>query len=150
MRRLLVHVEGETEEAFVNEVLSGHLMHYGYLSTAARLLGNARARVQRGGIRSWVAVRRDIVAHLREDTGALATTMVDYYGLPKSGPGAWPGNLEASALSPNLRAESVESAMHEDVSAAIGDAFDARRFVPFVVMHEFEALLFSVPMWHRT
>ena len=143
MTRILVHVEGETEEAFVNEVLSGHLMRYGYSLVAARLLGNARARAQRGGIRRWPAVRRDIVAHLREDAGSVATTMVDYYGLPQSGPGAWPGRSEAANLAPDARAGSVERAMHDDVYAAMGDAFDARRFVPFVVMHEFEALLFS-------
>ena len=143
MTRLLVHVEGETEEAFVNEILRAHLMRYGYSSVAARLLGNARARVRRGGIRSWVAVRRDIVAHLKEDAGSVGTTMVDYYGLPRSGAGAWPGRSAASALAPNARAESVERAVHADVSAAMGAAFDPRRFVPFVVMHEFEALLFS-------
>ncbi len=143
MTRVLVHVEGETEEAFVNEVLGGHLMRYGYSSVAARLLGNARARVRRGGIRSWDAVLRDIVAHLKEDAGSVGTTMVDYYGLPQRGPGAWPGRSDASARAPSARAESVEKAMEADVSAAMGAAFDSRRFVPFVVMHEFEALLFS-------
>jgi hypothetical protein len=85
----------------------------------------------------------DIVAHLKDDAGSVATTMADYYGLPQRGPGAWPGRNDAGALAPNLRAESVERAMHEDISATVGDALDARRFVPFVVMHEFEALLFS-------
>ena len=33
--------------------------------------------------------------------------------------------------------------MLNDVAAAIGANFDRRRFIPFVVMHEFEALLFS-------
>ena len=143
MTRILVHVEGETEETFVNEVLRGHLIRHGYSIVAARLLGNARARAGRGGIRQWPAVRRDIVAHLREDAGSVATTMVDYYGLPQSGPRAWPGRNEAAHLAPGARAESVQKAMHNDVGAAMGDAFDAGRFVPFVVMHEFEALLFS-------
>lgn len=29
MRRLLVHVEGQTEENFVNDVLSPHLLNHG-------------------------------------------------------------------------------------------------------------------------
>jgi len=37
----------------------------------------------------------------------------------------------------------VESALLEDVTAEMGASFDPRRFVPFVTMHEFEALLFS-------
>ena len=44
MRRLLVHVEGPTEETFVNNVLGPHLGCRGYSSVAARLMGNARPR----------------------------------------------------------------------------------------------------------
>ena len=44
MTRLLVLVEGETEEMFVNSVLEPHLRTFGYIQVAARLLGNARQR----------------------------------------------------------------------------------------------------------
>ena len=81
MTRLLVHVEGETEESFVNAVLAPHLYGRGFRSVDARLLGNSRRRDRRGGIGSWRAARRDIVAHLKEDRGSFATTMVDYYGM---------------------------------------------------------------------
>ncbi len=86
MARLLAHVEGETEETFVNEVLWPHLQHYGYTVVSARLLGNTRQRDRRGGIRGWNSARDDILDHLKEDTGCLVTTMVDYYALPQSGP----------------------------------------------------------------
>ena len=85
MSRLFVHVEGETEERFVNEVLSPHLYDHGFSRISARLIGNARQRDRRGGIRAWTVVRKDIVNHLREDRGSIATTMVDYYGLPQTG-----------------------------------------------------------------
>ena len=83
MARLLIHVEGQTEEAFVNEILRDHLVSKGYYSVEARFVGNARLR-QRGGIRSWPSARRDIVGHLLEDRDCIATTMVDYYGLPQT------------------------------------------------------------------
>jgi len=67
MARLLIHVEGQTEEAFVNEVLRDHLVSKGYHSVEARIVGNARLRQRRGGIRPWLSVRTDIVNHLRED-----------------------------------------------------------------------------------
>jgi hypothetical protein len=102
MARLLIHVEGETEETFVNEVLGLHLYGYGYTQVSARLLGNARQRDRRGGIRAWHAVREDILNHFREDTGSLAMTMVDYYALPQSGVKAWPGRHQAGTL-PFLR-----------------------------------------------
>jgi hypothetical protein len=41
------------------------------------------------------------------------------------------------------KARCVEEAVLADLTAAMGSRFDIRRFVPFVVMHEFEALLFS-------
>ena len=69
MTRLLIHVEGETEETFVHQVLASHLYGCGYSKVSARLLGNARQRDRRGGIRSWSAVRKDILRHLKEDAG---------------------------------------------------------------------------------
>ncbi|MFN0300689.1 MAG: hypothetical protein ACKVQU_10075 [Burkholderiales bacterium] len=64
MTRVLVHVEGQTEEAFVNEVLAPHLYVWGYTNDGARLVGNARQRDRGGGIRAWNAVRKDILHHL--------------------------------------------------------------------------------------
>ena len=131
MARLLVQVEGLTEEAFVSEMLRNHLLASGFSDVGARIIGNARLRLQRGGIRPWPSARKDIINHLKEDTGCIATTMVDYYGLPSSGNGAWPGREKATLLSSEQRAQCVEEAMLSDVAAGMGDA---RRFVPFVLM----------------
>jgi len=143
MARLLIHVEGQTEEDFVNEVLRNHLVNQGYESVGARIVGNNRLRRRRGGIRSWPSVMKDIVNHLRQDPGCIATTMVDFYGLPKQGDGAWPGRAAATGQSTQLKASSVEKALLKNVIEAMGAKFDPRRFVPFVMMHEFEGMLFS-------
>jgi hypothetical protein len=37
----------------------------------------------------------------------------------------------------------VQQAMQDDLVEEMGSRFDAKRFVPFIVMHEFEGLLFS-------
>jgi len=145
MARLLVHVEGQTEETFVNRILAPHLYQQGYTLVRARLLGNARQRVRRGGIRSWISVRDDIVNHLKEDPSCLVTTMVDYYGLPRSGDKAWPGRERAGALPFLQKAPTVHAALLADISVAMGGSFNAARFVPYVMMHEFEGLLFSDP-----
>ena len=143
MSRLLIHVEGETEETFVNEVLASHLYNCGYTNVSARLVGNARQRDRRGGIRAWSTVRKDILKHLKEDAECLSTTMVDFYALPQTGDKAWPGRAEAAQLVFSEKASSVESAILTDVCNEMGDGFDQRRFVPYVMMHEFEGLLFS-------
>ena len=74
MTRLLVHVEGETEENFVNEVLAPYLYARGFSSVSARLFGNARQRGRRGGIKPWSTVRKDIVDHLKADRQCIAAT----------------------------------------------------------------------------
>lgn len=143
MTRLLVHVEGETEETFVNEILAPYLYQKGYTKVSARLVGNARQRYRRGGIRAWNAVRKDIINHLQEDSTCIATMMVDYYGLPQTGQTAWPGRHKASSLPFPQKASTVESALSADICNSIGNAFSPHRFIPFVMMHEFEGLLFS-------
>ena len=140
MARLLVHVEGQTEESFINEVLRSHLAAKGYYSVEARIVGNARLRERRGGIRPWPSVKKDIVNHLRKDQDCIATTMVDYYGLPQT----WPGRARSKSFkSVEKKAQCVQEAVRDDVIAEMGNRFDSDRFVPFIVMHEFEGLLFS-------
>ena len=142
MARVLIHVEGETEETFVKELLAPHLLDFGHYAQA-RLMGNARLRSRRGGIRAWTSAKGDIIRHLREDPGVTVTTMVDYYALPSSGDGAWPGRETATMLAFDAKAPALCAALAADVSTAMGRGFDPVRFVPYVMMHEFEALLFS-------
>ena len=69
--------------------------------------------------------------------------MVDYYGLPHIGPKAWPGRRAASDARFLAKPEVVEKALLDDVVQTMGAGFEPSRFIPFVTMHEFEALLFS-------
>jgi len=153
MARLLVHVEGQTEETFVNEILEPHLWHFGFTSVSARLLGNARQRDRRGGIRGWDSVCGDIrgwdsvcgdiIRNLRQDPHCFTTTLVDYYALPQSGAKAWPGRSAAAQLPFPQKAATVQAALLADISATLGSSFNPARFAPYVMMHEFEGLLFS-------
>ncbi len=141
--RVLIHVEGPTEEDFVKNILAPHLYGRGYSQVSARLVGNSRLRERRGGIRAWSAVREDILSHLKEDRASLTTTMVDYYALPQTKGRAWPGRAEAGTMPYNQKAATVENALLADISGELGNAFYPVRFIPFVMMHEFEGLLFS-------
>jgi Domain of unknown function (DUF4276) len=140
--RLFVFVEGQTEETFVNELLAPHLVAKGFGSVSAKIMGNARLGGNRGGVRGWPGVKAEILRHLRTDKRVFVTTMVDYYGMP-SDPrtsGAWPGRHKASTLESRTKGTRVESALAADIRK---DLKDTRRFIPFVVMHEFESMLFS-------
>ena len=146
MSRLIAVVEGQTEENFVNQVLAPHLYDVGYTSVRAALIGNARLRSRRGGIRSWDSARNDIVNFLVEDQRVHVTTMVDFYGMPDS----WPGR-QTSVLRQAVgdKAAAVEQSLLDSIAGSLHN-FDARRFIPYVVMHEFEGLLFSDPAQFAT
>ena len=68
--------------------------------------------------------------------------MVDYYGMDQT----WPGYKEARLGRKTLyeRATAVEQAVLKDISCGL-TKFNPKQFVPYVVMHEFEGLLFSDP-----
>ena len=141
MTRLLVSVEGETEELFVYQVLAPHLYDRGYTSVVASPMGTAISRDKRGGVKAWDDVLKDIVNKLRGDRGLIVSTMVDYYGMPRG----WPGRraVPHGGATPSQIAEPIEQGMLDDVMGDMGSGFDLIRFVPYVMMHEFEAMLFS-------
>lgn len=144
MTRILIHVEGQTEEEFVNEVLAPHLYTKGCTGISARLVGKSRIRKKRGGTCAWSDVRTEIFRHLSADTGAFATTIVDYYALPSSGPKEWPGRGSCLGMSVGEKASHIQEALLQDIEGHHGAAI-ASRFIPFVAMYEFEGLLFSDP-----
>ena len=141
MTRLIISVEGDTEESFVNRVLTPHLCAHGYTMVEARTMGRARQRSHRGGVIRWQSARRDIIDLLREDSGCVVSTMVDYYGMLRD----WPRRSDAalSDATPSQTAKAIEQAMLEDIAPEMGNNFDLNRFIPYVMMHEFEAMLFS-------
>jgi hypothetical protein len=131
MIRVCVFVEGDTEERFVKDVLQPHFNPQGVFLHAINF----------GGIKKYPSAERVMLVALKSDTGAFYTTMFDYYGMPPS----WPGR-EAARLKPfSERAITVESAIQADISRKLGEQFNTARFIPYVQMHEFEALLFSNP-----
>lgn len=144
MARILVNVEGETEETFVNALLAPHLLAYGHY-VSARKMGNGRARAKRGGVTPWLPARHDIVLHLKQDPNLYVTTMVDYYAMPAGEDVGWPGRSAARALAFANKAPHIVAAISADVAGTMGSAHIHGRFIPFVLMHEFEALLFSDP-----
>ena len=88
--RLHFIVEGQTEEAFVNQILNPHLANFA-VWTKARCVETLRKRgvKHRGGIARYAQAKRDITNWIKEDQNSDArfTTMFDLYGLPESFPG---------------------------------------------------------------
>jgi hypothetical protein len=135
MSDLAIIVEGQTEHAFVRDVLAPHLRGFG-VGAWARLPGRVH---RRGGVPAWEAVQGDVLRTLRERRGRYCTTMFDFYAMPLD----WPGRKDASARAVNERGEFVETALLRDIAERAGDDFNAALFIPYVQVHEFEAVVFS-------
>lgn len=137
MIRLHVICEGQTEEMFVNELLAPAIFPNN-IQLIPALVGKPG---HKGGNFKFQRLLADVKNRLLSDRDAYCTTFFDYYGLPQDFPGK-----EALAAQADIRdkAQAVQNAMTVELTRFIGED-PMRRFIPFVQMHEFEALLFSDP-----
>jgi hypothetical protein len=133
MVEVVAIVEGQTEQTFVHEVLAAHL-GLRRIAIWAVLPGKAR---KSGGVKSWESAQGDILRAIKQ--GPHVTTMFDFYGMPLS----WPGRTEAAKLPWGQRGSHVEHAMEQSIAAVVGGSFDPRQLIPYVQVHEFEALAFA-------
>lgn len=140
MKRLYLTVEGQTEQAFAVEVLQPHLATCNVFVRKPRLTGlhaRRRDRVPQGGLlRTFQHSLGDLRRWLRQDRSREArfSIMVDLYSLPRD----FPGYTQAMATAdPYQRAETLE----QELAAVLND----RRFIPYLQVHEFEALILSKP-----
>jgi hypothetical protein len=130
--RLYITVEGATEKAFADQVLTPHLALYN-IDVRPRVVLTNRKLGKRGGILDFDKIRGDLSRLLKQDAHPEArfTTMIDFYALPSEFPGWTEANKRNSAP------ERV-SVLEDELQTAIGDP----RFYPYIQLHEFEALLY--------
>lgn len=137
MTRVHVIAEGQTEEEFVNLVLVPHFADMGiFLDVRCVPTGRRRSKLFRGGLLDYGQAKGDILRWMKEDDhpDCFFTTMFDLYHLPSDFPG-----FEAAKRSGDSyrRVEMLEMAMKTDIGHV--------RFIPYVQLHEFEALILAGP-----
>jgi hypothetical protein len=130
--RLYITVEGQAERKFADDVLRPHLAAFS-VDVKTRVVLTNRKLGKRGGILDFEKIHGDLHRLMREDQKPEArfTTMVDLYALPPEFPG-W-----AEARQKGEPKERV-AALEEAFRANLGDS----RFLPYIQLHEFEALLY--------
>ena len=138
MTRLRIVVEGQTEKAFVEALVRGALWEAAGLDVSATTIVTrrdlARGLTHRGGHGGHYAhIRRDVLTHLKSDPSVIVTTMLDLYGIPSD----FPGRDACGRGTPEARASCLEAAFSSDIAHP--------RFIPNLLVHEFEALLFASP-----
>jgi Domain of unknown function (DUF4276) len=143
--RLHAIVEGPTEEAFVNEVIAPELWaHNIFVDVHSITTRRTPMRVFRGGWGSYEKLAGDLTLWMRQDSGPECwfTTMIDLYGLPAD----FPGYEACRAIAePRKRVECLEVRFARDIEQRLPELGAARRFIPNIQLHEFEALLFAEP-----
>jgi len=133
MSSIKILVESPTEILFVNDVLKPHFYEKG-ISVRPFLLQEG------GGVPKYPRSQEQILNTIKSDRSCFCTMLVDFYGLPRD----WPGRRDADSRRAYLeKAATVENALFVDICAQLGSCFNPSQLVPYVQMHEFEALLFS-------
>ena len=134
MIRVNVVVEGKTEEGFVKQVLYPYLFEKNIVVTPRLVLRKrSRGSMARGGMYDYTRPRWDIQQWMSEEKSAYCTTMFDLYALPKDFPGM---NDIPPRSTPHQRVLHLEQAFSIDLGNPYG-------FIPYLQLHEFEAILFS-------
>ncbi len=135
MVKVLILVEGQTEEAFVKNLLASHLRSFNVfvipiiVATKRLLTGDKK----QGGYVPYVRLRTEVLRLLNDSSAARVTTMLDYYGLAPE----FPGRENPAGKTPLEKVSSVERAWAEDINH--------QKFIPYLSLHEFEAMLFADP-----
>lgn len=134
MKQIVIVWEGECEERFCCDILAPHL-------SASAIVNPVRAKAANG---STFAAKLDrlfdpLAAYCKQFPTALVTTMIDFarlQGLPDSA---------RRATATSQRKVLAEDYLTSRLMERLGGEFRKDRWLPYVQMHEFEALLFSDP-----
>ncbi len=133
----ILHIlcEGQTEERFVKDVLAPYLLADGIVPKPI-LLCTSKKKNANGGMLSYAQAKRDLGNLMKQYRNNSSeqhwfTTMFDYYALPTD----FPGMNGKSLSDARQTVGNIESQFEADISS--------KCFIPYVQLHEFEALLFT-------
>lgn len=130
-------VEGATEKLFVERILAPYcVMHSVYLHPTL-----VPKKGEKGGDVRFARVKTCVGNFLKQRSDTRVGTFFDYYGLKE-----WPSLDDVRAVQ-GLSTAEVAKRLNDSATAELSRDFSeldvANRFVPFMAVHEFEALLFS-------
>ncbi|MGL5648760.1 MAG: DUF4276 family protein [Clostridium sp.] len=136
MGRVLIVVEGQTEEKFVKDIMIPYFHSkeiYGDLRVTilpSSILNNGKRH--KGGVIKFESV----VGYVKRliNSADYVTTLLDYYGIDREFRG-YKESLQKSDI--KEKKELIEKELELEIMNP--------KFIPYIQMHEFEGLLFSNP-----
>lgn len=130
MKRLYILVEGQTEQEFVRTLIAPYLRKYEIYEVTPILIRTSKTG--RGGFVNYQHLRNDAKRLLQSDkTDFIVSTFVDFFRCPEVPQKEKWANLNSHSA----QVKSMEQCMKEDIND--------NRFIPYIQLHEFEALLFA-------
>jgi hypothetical protein len=145
MKYINIIAEGSSEEVFVNDVLVHHFASLNKFISVRKIetgwdrLNNKPAKGGFGRIPKYIKFRNDILNWIKSDRGKADTwytTFVDLYAFPKDSLSPYTPKLQA-IVNPYQKIAALEAAIAQDINHP--------NFIPYVQLHEFEALLMVEP-----
>ena len=129
LKRILVLVEGQTEERFIKDVMYPYLISFNVaiIPTIVETKKLVGAPSHKGG-GDFSKFKADVLDLLGDTHASAVTTLYDFYGFPKI---------------PNV-IETVYKDIQQ-LEAAIANVINNQRFKPYLQRHEFEAFMFIEP-----
>lgn len=131
MIRIYLLVEGQTEETFVRDLLEPYYRGRGMYLTPIIVRTSAG---HKGGVVNYAKVKPQIERLCKQDTSAYVSTMFDLYALPHDFPGKDQEDYFKLGKG-RQKAEFVEMALAQNINQP--------NFIPNLLVHEYEALLFT-------
>lgn len=133
MKNVYIYCEGQTEESFVNEILSPYLANLMIFVTPIVCTTKRTVSTKfRGGVNDYNKIKHELTILCKSHKNEFVTTMFDYYGMPSNTP-------MIDCANPDLynRIDIIEQAINKDIGIN-NCSFN-------FMLHEFEGILFSSP-----
>jgi hypothetical protein len=132
---LNILAEGQTEREFALKTLYLYFERFGII-VDSRCILTSKNKHKKGGLINYKQAKNDLQRWISEEKNRqpFFTTMFDLYALPNDFP-----KFEESVkiLNPYERVEFLEKALFEDIGCY--------KLIPYIQLHEFEALLLANP-----
>ncbi|GHT29324.1 hypothetical protein AGMMS49574_05760 [Bacteroidia bacterium] len=137
MSQIILNVlcEGPTEDRFANHVLKSYLKDFNIVVKTTILFTSKKKNI-RGGMLSYKQAKNDLELLIKQHSKKTYethyyTTMFDLYALPDNFPNYKVANKIADCYK---KVEKLEEEFAKDINSA--------KFIPYIQLHEFEALVF--------
>ena len=133
MKRLVIIAEGETEESFVNNILCPFFCSKGIYNSIQCF----KTKHSHGGMSKYSYIHKDSLTIIYEKD-VVVSMMIDFYRLPSDFPGF--NDLKVTQTHQE-QANLLETRIKKDLEDSQNQLFD--NFIPYIQLHEFEALVFA-------